>query len=143
MSHVADLPLWVAIIVALFLVLGAGLALTGMIGFVRLQTFYERIHAPTLGASWGTASMVLASMILFSTLQSRLVIHEFLIGIFITVTTPVTFMLLGRAALYRDRAEGNPIVPSMDPPRGSVVAADTTERNDTAENSGRPAASKT
>lgn len=126
MSHAADLPLWVAIIVAAFVLLGAGLTLIGMTGFVRLRTFYERIHAPTLGASWGTASIVIASMVLFSTLQSRLVIHEFLIGIFVTVTTPVTFMLLGRATLYRDRAEGNPIVPAMAPPRGSVVAAQET-----------------
>ena len=123
MSHAADLPLWVAIIVAAFVLLGAGLTLTGMIGFIRLRTFYERIHAPTLGASWGTAAIVMASIILFSTLQSRLVIHEFLIGLFVTVTTPVTFMLLGRATLYRDRAEGNPDIPAMDPPGGSVVAA--------------------
>jgi multicomponent K+:H+ antiporter subunit G len=33
-------------------------------------------------------------------------VHEVLIGLFVTMTTPVTFMLLARAALYRDRAEG-------------------------------------
>lgn len=138
MSHAAGLPLWVAIIVAGFVLLGAGLTLTGMIGFMRLRTFYERIHAPTLGTSWGTAATVMASMILFSTLQSRLVIHEFLIGIFITVTTPVTFMLLGRAALYRDRADGNPIVPAMDPPRGSVVAAHEAGTNAAPDAASRP-----
>jgi multicomponent K+:H+ antiporter subunit G len=31
------------------------------------------------------------------------VLHELLIAGFVTVTTPVTLMLLGRAALYRDR----------------------------------------
>jgi len=133
MSHAADLPLWVAIIVAAFVLLGAGLTLIGMIGFIRLRTFYERIHAPTLGTSWGTAAIVMASMILFSTLQSRLVIHEFLIGIFVTVTTPVTLMLLGRATLYRDRAEGNPVVPAMDPPRGSVDAAQEKDMSQAAE----------
>lgn len=114
MSHAAELPVWVAIIVAVLVLLGAGLTLTGLIGFMRLRTFYERIHAPTLGTSWGTASIVLASMILFSTLQSRLVIHEMLIGILVTVTTPVTLMLLGRAALYRDRAEDVPSVSLKD-----------------------------
>lgn len=123
MSHAADLPVWVAVIVAFFLLLGAGLALVGAIGFYRLRSFYDRIHAPTLGTSWGTAATVMASMIMFSTLQSRLVVHELLIGIFVTVTTPVTLMLLGRAALYRDRAEGNPDVPAMDPPRGSLKAS--------------------
>jgi multicomponent K+:H+ antiporter subunit G len=55
-------------------------------------------------------------MILFTVLHSRPVVHEILIGIFVTVTTPVTLMLLGRAALYRDRAERNPAVPSTNPP---------------------------
>jgi multicomponent K+:H+ antiporter subunit G len=78
---------------------------------LRLRSFYDRIHAPTLGASWGTAAIVMASMIFFTVLESRPVLHEILIGIFVTVTTPVTLMLLGRAALYRDRAEDSPDVP--------------------------------
>lgn len=118
MSHAADLPLWAAILVALFLLIGASLTLIGAFGFFRLRLFYDRIHAPTLGTSWGAAGIVMASMICFTVLQSRPVLHEILIGVFITVTTPVTLMLLGRAALYRDRAEGNPIVPAMDPPSG-------------------------
>ena len=122
MSHAADLPLWAALLVAFFLLLGAGLTLIGSWGFFRLKSFYDRVHAPTLGTSWGTGAIVMASMIFFSVLQSRLVIHEILIGIFVTVTMPVTLMLLGRAALYRDRAEKNPDVPAMDPPPGSLVA---------------------
>lgn len=122
MSQAADLPLWAAVLVAFFLLLGAGLTLIGSYGFFRLRSFYDRIHAPTLGTSWGTAALVLASMICFSVLQSRPVFHEILIGVFVTVTMPVTLMLLGRAALYRDRAEGNPDVPPMDPPKGSLVA---------------------
>jgi multicomponent K+:H+ antiporter subunit G len=116
MSHAADLPVWAAIVVAAFLLLGAFLTLVGSFGFYRLQSFYDRIHAPTLGTSWGTASIVIASMVLFSVLQSRPVLHEILIGIFVTVTTPVTLMLLGRATLYRDRSEGSTEVPPMDAP---------------------------
>lgn len=114
MNNAADLSLWAAIPVAFFLVLGAGLTVLGSFGLVRLRSFYDRIHAPTLGASWGTAGIVMASMILFSVLETRPVLHEFLIGIFVTVTTPVTLMLLGRAALYRDRAEKSPEVPPGD-----------------------------
>lgn len=118
MSHATDLPVWAAILVAAFMLLGAGLTLIGAFGFYRLRSFYDRIHAPTLGTSWGTAGIVMASMICFTVLQSRPVFHEILVGIFVTVTTPVTLMLLGRAALYRDRSEGSPDVPSMDPPHG-------------------------
>ena len=39
-------------------------------------------------------------------LHGRPVLHEILIGVFLTVTTPITLMLLVRAALYRDREEG-------------------------------------
>ena len=116
MSHAAELPVWVAVLVSAFLLLGAFLTLVGSMGFYRFKSFYERIHAPTLGTSWGTASIVISSMILFTVLQSRPVFHEILIGIFVTVTTPVTLMLLGRATLYRDRSEGNPRVPPMDAP---------------------------
>ena len=112
MSHAADLPLWAAILVSFFLLLGAGLTLIGSIGLVRLRRFYDRVHAPTLGTSWGTGGIVLASLLFFSVLQSRLVLHEILIGLFVTVTTPVTLMLLARATLYRDRSEGKPDVPA-------------------------------
>lgn len=115
LDHAAGLPAWAAILVSVFLIIGAGLTVIGTIGFVRLPTFYERIHAPTLGTSWGTGGIVMASMIFFTVLATRPVVHEILIGIFVTVTTPVTLMLLARAALHRDRAEGNPDVPSEPP----------------------------
>ena len=120
MNHAADLPVWAALLVAAFLILGAGLTLLGSFGLVRLRNFYDRIHAPTLGVSGGTAGIVIASVILFTVLQSRPVVHEILIGIFVTVTTPVTLMLLGRAALYRDRSERNPDVPSASPAVGAL-----------------------
>jgi len=107
----ADLPLSIALIVAFFLLVGAALALIGAIGFLRLPTFYERLHAPTLGTSWGIGGIMLASMIYFTVASSRIVIHEILIGIFVTVTTPITFMLLSRAALHRDRAARSEGVP--------------------------------
>jgi multicomponent K+:H+ antiporter subunit G len=108
----ADIPIAAAIAVAFFLLVGAALALIGAIGFLRLPTFYRRLHAPTLGTSWGIGGIMIASMIYFTMASSRLVIHEILIGIFVTVTTPITLMLLARAALHRDRAEGRSDVPA-------------------------------
>ncbi|MFC3206755.1 MAG: monovalent cation/H(+) antiporter subunit G [Mesorhizobium sp.] len=109
MNQFAEIPLWVALLVAFFLVLGSVLTLLGAIGLVRFETFYQRVHAPTLGTTWGVGAILIASMIFFSVAQSRPVLHEILIAVFVTVTTPVTLMLLARAAFYRDRAEsGNP-----------------------------------
>ncbi len=111
MTHAADLPAWAALATSFLVLLGAGFTLVGAIGLVRLKTFYERMHAPTLGATWGAGGILLGSILFFSVLQSRLVLHEVLIAVFLTVTTPVTLMLLARAALYRDRSQGDRDVP--------------------------------
>ena len=103
MTHLDAIPLWAAIPAAFFLVLGAGLTLIGTIGLARLPSFYLRLHAPTLGTSWGTAVIVIASMIVSTAVEGRPVLHELLIGLFVTITTPVTLMLLGRATLYREK----------------------------------------
>jgi multicomponent K+:H+ antiporter subunit G len=112
MLAVADMPVWAALLIAFLLLLGAALTLLGTIGFLRLPSFYERLHAPTLGTSWGVGAIMLASILYFSITASRPILHEVLIGLFVTITTPVTFMLLARAALHRDRAEQNPAVPA-------------------------------
>jgi multicomponent K+:H+ antiporter subunit G len=99
-----EFPLWAALLVSFFVLLGSGLALIGSLGLVRLQSFYQRIHAPTLSTSWGTGGIVMASIIYFSVAGGRFAFHEIFIGIFMVITVPVSLMLLGRAALYRDRA---------------------------------------
>lgn len=116
MTQAPDLPGWAAILVAILVLAGAGITLIGSLGLLRLNTFYERVHAPTLGTTLGTLLIILGSMICFSVLQSRPLVHEILIGLFVTLTTPVTLMLLGRAALYRDRVAGTKTVPSSDDP---------------------------
>ncbi len=111
MSHLTDLPLWAAIPVCLLLLSGSMITLIGSIGLIRLKNFYKRLHAPTLGASAGVILICLASMLCFAVLQSRWIFHEVLIIVFIILTTPVTLMLLGQSALYRDRIEGTDGVP--------------------------------
>jgi len=120
MTHALDLPPWAALLTSFLVLVGAGLTLLGAIGTLRLGSFFERVHAPTLGTSWGTGAIVLASMVCFSVLGSRLVVHELLIAVFISITTPVTLMLLARATLYRDRTEDSGNVP----PRSSLRRAE-------------------
>ncbi|WP_104664664.1 monovalent cation/H(+) antiporter subunit G [Ensifer adhaerens] len=118
MSHLTDLPVWAAIIVCGLAVLGALVALIGSVGLLRFTSFYERLHAPTLATSGGVLMICTASIICFAVLQSRWVFHEILIIVFVVVTTPVTLMLLGQAALYRDRVEEKRGVPlKQRPPR--------------------------
>ena len=47
-AAVAALPLWAEWLVAALVLLGAGLALLGTIGLLRLPTFFERVHAPAI-----------------------------------------------------------------------------------------------
>lgn len=87
---------------ALLVLSGALLAFIGSLGLLRLKSFYERVHPPTMGTTLGTGFILVGSILYFSALESRPVLHEILIGIFMTVSTPVTYMLLVRAALHRD-----------------------------------------
>jgi multicomponent K+:H+ antiporter subunit G len=111
MMQPPEVPTWAALLICILVLFGAGLTLIGSIGLLRFKTFYERVHAPTLGTTLGAGSILLASMVYFSVLQTRPVLHEVLIAIFITITTPVTLMLLVRAALHRDWHEGSDQVP--------------------------------
>ncbi len=111
MNDLSAFPEWAAVLVAVFVLAGAAITLIGTVGLVRFSTFYQRIHAPTLGTSLGAAFVLLSSSIFFSVATGRPALHEALIFAFVLVTTPVTLALLARAALYRDRAEGNGNVP--------------------------------
>lgn len=111
MSALDTLPIWLALPAAVLLVIGATLAFVGSLGFLRLRSFYERLHATTLGGSWGAAAVLLASIAIRSWLAGELVLQELVIGAFIMITAPATLLLIARAALHRDRSEGAPNVP--------------------------------
>jgi multicomponent K+:H+ antiporter subunit G len=111
MSDPALVPEWLQLVIALVVLAGAAVTLVGTIGLVRLASFYQRVHAPTLGTSLGAAFILFASSLHSSLVLGRPILHEVLILIFVLVTTPVTLMLLARAALYRDRSENDPDVP--------------------------------
>jgi multicomponent K+:H+ antiporter subunit G len=113
-DELSAIPEWAAVLVAILVLAGAAITLVGTIGLARFATFYQRVHAPTLGTSFGAALVLLASSLYFSIATGRPVLHEILILAFVVVTTPVTLMLLARAALYRDRAEGNDGVPPIE-----------------------------
>ncbi len=81
-----------------------------------VQDLYERIHAPTIGSSFGAGGILIASIIFFSILQSKPILHEVLIAVFVIVTTPVTLMLLSRAVIHRDRTQDSKELPSSSDP---------------------------
>ena len=92
-----------SLVASLLILAGAVFAFLGSLGLVRLETFFERMHAPTMSTTLGAVLLLMGSTLHFGLLESRPVLHEVLIALFLVVTTPVTYLLLGRAALDRDR----------------------------------------
>jgi multicomponent K+:H+ antiporter subunit G len=105
MNEILDVPSLATILTATLLIAGAAVTLIGSFGLLRFRGFYQRVHAPTLGTTLGTIFIATASMIYFSALGTRPVLHELLVIVFVVTTTPITLMILVRAALFRDEAE--------------------------------------
>ena len=120
----AVLPLWLEIIVAVLVLAGAALALLGSIGLLRLPTFFERVHAPSIIATLGCWLIMLGTVLYFSVADSSLALHALLIAVFVAITVPIMSIFLMRAALFRARQMGLNVPPSLSQPKASAAPAD-------------------
>lgn len=111
-----SLPGWLEAVTAILVLAGATAALVGSLGLVRLETFFRRVHAPTLGTTVGTWSLTLATALQMSFVQGQVFVHALLIAVFLAVTAPVTTIFLMRAALFRERVAGGDVPPPLDAP---------------------------
>ncbi|EXF92795.1 cation:proton antiporter [Pseudomonas fluorescens HK44] len=109
MNELGQLSLWVEIPVAILLVVSSLFALIGAIGLLRLKDYFQRMHPPALASTLGAWCVALASIIYFSALKSSPVLHAWLIPILLSITMPVTTLLLARAALFRKRMAGDDV----------------------------------
>ena len=112
-------PLWIQGVVALLLLGGGVLALTGAIGLLRYGDFFRRMHPPALATTLSAACVTLASSIHFSALEQPFALYPLLINALLAITTPVTTVLLARAALARGRdmlADVPPPLVANEPP---------------------------
>lgn len=103
MSPVA---LWVELVVAALLVSSGVFVVISAVGFLRLPDFFLRMHPPALAYTFGSWCVTLAGILYFSMLESRAALHPWLIIIMLSITVPVTTLLLARVALFRRRAAG-------------------------------------
>jgi multicomponent K+:H+ antiporter subunit G len=97
----AQLPLWVTIPGTLLLIVGGLLTVIGSIGLIRLPSFFARMHGPSLGNTLGAGCVLISSMLTSSALLDRAVLHELVIAACIFINSPITAMMLMRAAVYR------------------------------------------
>ena len=102
----ATVPLWVDALTAFFVVLGGLAAFVGSLGVLRLGTFFQRAHAPTLGATLGTWCFALATVAQVSFVRGQVFVHALLIAGFVALTAPITTIFLMRAAIFREGMRG-------------------------------------
>lgn len=97
-----QLPFWLNVIISFFMVLSGIITLIGTLGLVRLKHFYSRMHAPTLGNTLGVFCLLIACSLAASFHAKQLLIYPFIITILLIITSPVTAILLMRAAIKRE-----------------------------------------
>lgn len=105
--------MWIEVIVGTLLVVSGLLSLVAAVGLVRLKDFFQRMHAPALTSTLAAWCIALASILYFSSLQGGLTLQALLINILLAITTPVTTVLLARAALFRMRRNGEDVPPPL------------------------------
>lgn len=112
MTPATPLPLWLDIAISALVLAGAFVAFMGSFGLLRLKSYFERVHAPSIIATLGCWLTMHATLIYFS-VTDKLALHALLIALFIAVTVPVTTIFLMRAALFRARRMGEKVPPSL------------------------------
>ncbi len=110
----AQLPFWVEWSVALLLALSGVFTLSAAIGVARFKSFFQRMHPPALAFSFSAWCVTLATILYFSVQGERLALNAWLIIIFLSLTVPVTTILLARTELFRRRTSqdsGTDVIP--------------------------------
>ena len=88
-------------IVAALVLVGAAFSLIGSLGLLRMPDIFTRLHGPSKATTIGIGSMLVASALYMSFRGPGLSLHEFMISLFIAITSPVGSHLLAKAARHR------------------------------------------
>ncbi len=107
------MPAGAEIVVAALLVASGVVVLVAALGLWRLPDFFLRMHAPALASTLAAWVVTLASIVHFSSRGTGLSLHVWLIIIVLSITAPVTTIVLARAALFRRRQAGDPLPPRL------------------------------
>ena len=100
-------------VTAALLVFSGVVVLLSGLGLWRLPDFFLRIHAPALVSTLAAWAVTFASIVHFSSQGHGLALHVWLIIIVLSITAPVSSMLLMRAALFRRRRAGDDLPPPL------------------------------
>lgn len=96
------------ILASALIVLGAGFALVGSWGLVRLPSLMERLHGPSKASTLGLGAMLVGSIVWFQLVKGEWTTHELLISLFLFVTAPITANMIAKVHLHRLRLGEQP-----------------------------------
>jgi len=108
-----SVPALSEIVVAVLLLASGAVALVAALGLWRLPDFFLRMHAPALASTLAAWIVTLASIVHFSAREGGLALHVWLIIVVLSITAPVTTIILARAALFRRRQAGDRLPPPL------------------------------
>lgn len=107
-------PIWVEVLVSIFLLLGSVFVFIGTLALNRLPDFFTRLHGPPQATTLGTGSLLLASMIFFNFGVGTFSVHEILVMGFLFLAGPVSGYILAKAAALQrlkvyEKTKGKPM----------------------------------
>ena len=97
----------------IFLLIGSGFVLVGVIGLLKFKDPMTRLHAPTKVGTIGIGMLLLAS-ITHSYAIGDASIHELLIMAFLFVTAPVSAHFIAKVNIHLRACETTPEPPQDD-----------------------------
>lgn len=101
------------IVTALFLLIGSGFVLVGVLGLLKFNDPMTRLHAPTKVGTIGIGMMLLAAMT-HSFVLGDGSLHELLIMGFLFVTAPVSANFIAKVNIHRRNCDTPPAPPLDD-----------------------------
>lgn len=119
-----DPGIFAEIATSLMIILGAGFALVGSWGLVRLPSLMERLHGPTKATTLGLGGMLVGSVIFFQLDQGKWSAHELLISLFLFITAPISANMIAKVHLHRLRGSANEVESPAGPPPEAPGNAD-------------------
>jgi multicomponent K+:H+ antiporter subunit G len=105
------IPFWAEAVVSVLLIVSGLFVVISAVGFLRLPDFFLRMHPPALAYTFSSWCVALAAMLYFTMREGRPVLHPWLVVVLLSITVPVTTVLLARVALFRRRTAGTPDTP--------------------------------
>ena len=98
---------------AIFLLIGAGFVLVGVIGLLKFNDPMTRLHAPTKVGTVGIGMLLLASIV-HSFVLGETSVHELLIMAFLFVTAPISANFIAKVNIHKRACDTPPEPPRDD-----------------------------